>query len=43
MLKRILGMAVYMVNLSQDLKPISYVKAHITEVVDYIGLVQQLG
>ncbi|MDR2602445.1 MAG: type II toxin-antitoxin system Phd/YefM family antitoxin [Spirochaetaceae bacterium] len=26
-----------MVNLSQDLKPISYVKAHITEVVDYVG------
>jgi prevent-host-death family protein len=25
-----------MVNLSQDLKSISYVKAHITEVVDYI-------
>jgi prevent-host-death family protein len=24
------------VNLSQDLKPISYVKAHITEVVDYV-------
>jgi prevent-host-death family protein len=27
----------YMVNLTQDLKPISYVKAHITEVVDYVG------
>jgi prevent-host-death family protein len=26
-----------MVNLTQDLKPISYVKAHITEVVDYVG------
>jgi prevent-host-death family protein len=26
-----------MVNLSRDLKPISYVKAHITEVVDYVG------
>jgi prevent-host-death family protein len=30
-------MEVHMVNLSQDLKPISYVKAHITEVVDYVG------
>jgi prevent-host-death family protein len=29
-------MEVYMVNLSQDLKPISYIKAHITEVVDYV-------
>jgi prevent-host-death family protein len=29
-------MEVYMVNLSQDLKPISYVKAHITEVVAYV-------
>jgi prevent-host-death family protein len=29
-------MEVYMVNLSQDLKPISYVKAHIAEVVDYV-------
>jgi prevent-host-death family protein len=27
----------HMVNLTQDLKPISYVKAHITEVVDYVG------
>jgi prevent-host-death family protein len=29
-------MEVYMVNLSQDLKSISYVKAHITEVVAYV-------
>jgi prevent-host-death family protein len=28
---------VYMVNLAWDLKSISYVKAHITEVVDYVG------
>jgi prevent-host-death family protein len=27
---------VYMVNLSQGLKPVPYVKAHITEVVDYV-------
>jgi prevent-host-death family protein len=27
----------YMINLAQDLKPISYVKAHITEVVEYVG------
>jgi prevent-host-death family protein len=27
----------YMVNLARDLKSISYVKAHITEVVDYVG------
>jgi prevent-host-death family protein len=27
----------YMVNLSRDLKSISYVKAHITEVVEYVG------
>ena len=26
-----------MVNLAQDLKPISYVKAHTTEVVNYVG------
>jgi prevent-host-death family protein len=26
-----------MINLSQDLRSISYVKAHITEVVDYVG------
>jgi prevent-host-death family protein len=26
-----------MVNLVQDLKPISYVKAHITEIVRYVG------
>jgi prevent-host-death family protein len=26
-----------MVNLAQDLKPISYVKAHTTEVVKYVG------
>jgi prevent-host-death family protein len=29
-------MEVFMVNLVQDLKSISYVKAHITEVVDYV-------
>jgi prevent-host-death family protein len=29
-------MEVFMVNLAQDLKSISYVKAHITEVVDYV-------
>jgi prevent-host-death family protein len=27
----------FMVNLTQDLKPISYVKTHITELVDYVG------
>ena len=26
-----------MVNLAQDLKPISYVKTHTTEVVNYVG------
>ena len=26
-----------MVNLAQDLKPISYVKAHTTEIVKYVG------
>ena len=26
-----------MVNLAQDLKPISYVKAHTTEIVNYVG------
>ena len=26
-----------MINLAQDLKPISYVKAHTTEVVNYVG------
>jgi prevent-host-death family protein len=26
-----------MVNLVQDLKPISYVKAHTTEIVNYVG------
>jgi prevent-host-death family protein len=26
-----------MVNLTQDLKPISYVKAHTTEIVKYVG------
>jgi prevent-host-death family protein len=26
-----------MVNLTQDLKPISYVKAHTTEIVNYVG------
>jgi len=26
-----------MVNLAQDLKPISYVKAHATEIVKYVG------
>jgi prevent-host-death family protein len=30
-------MEVFMINLTQNLKPISYVKAHITEVVDYVG------
>jgi prevent-host-death family protein len=29
-------MEVCMVNLSQGLKPVSYIKAHITEVVDYV-------
>jgi prevent-host-death family protein len=26
-----------MINLAQDLKPISYVKAHTTEIVNYVG------
>jgi len=26
-----------MINLAQDLKPISYVKAHTTEIVKYVG------
>jgi hypothetical protein len=26
----------FMINLTQDLKPISYVKAHMTEVVNYV-------
>jgi prevent-host-death family protein len=26
-----------MVNLAQDLKPISYVKAHTTEIIKYVG------
>jgi prevent-host-death family protein len=29
-------MEVFMVNLAQDFKSISYIKAHITEVVDYV-------
>jgi PHD/YefM family antitoxin component YafN of YafNO toxin-antitoxin module len=29
-------MEVFMVNLAQDLKSISYAKAHITEIVDYV-------
>jgi prevent-host-death family protein len=30
-------MEVFMVNLTRDLKPISYVEAHISELVDYVG------
>jgi prevent-host-death family protein len=30
-------MGEFMVNLTADLKPISYIKAHISEVVDYVG------
>ena len=30
-------MEVFMVNLAQDLKPVSYVKDHAVEILDYVG------
>jgi prevent-host-death family protein len=36
-LKNIFSGGIVMINLAQDLRPVSYVKAHTTEIVKYVG------